>query len=126
MMPTFMPRFFANSATDSRRRPSGATPSAPLFAFSPQAIAVAAAAESVTRESAEQVRVTAENGNAFIASEPLPILRENSSAIIRCGTLMPSPMKRITFLGASARTESARVATDAQMSFLIVLYLSLN
>ena len=70
MMPTFMPRFFANSATDSRRRPSGATPSAPLFAFSPQAIAVAAAAESVTIAFAERVRVELWCRRAFIASGP--------------------------------------------------------
>ena len=56
-MPTFMPLLFATSATDSIRRPSGMTPSAPLLDFSPHAIAVAAAAESVISAFALAVRV---------------------------------------------------------------------
>ena len=57
MIPTFIPFLCAISATDSSLAPSGATPSEPLFAFSPQAIAVAAAAESVMSAFAARVRV---------------------------------------------------------------------
>ena len=108
-MPTFMPRFFASSATDSRRRPSGVMPSAPLFAFSPHAMAVAAAAESVITAFAARVRVVHWQGSAFIASGPVPVARLNSSATIRCGVDIPSPMKRNTYFGAAAHaaTETA-------------------
>ena len=58
-MPTFMPLLFATSATDSRRFVEGPTPSLPLSVFAPQAIAVAAAAESVIMELALFVLVFA-------------------------------------------------------------------
>ena len=87
-------------------------------------MAVAAAAESVTSESAEQVRVVAENGSAFIASGPSPSLRENSSATMRCGTLMPSPMKRMTFLGACANSAPAHSANAGKSIFFMVLIIS--
>ncbi len=73
-------------------------------------MAVAAAAESVTSEDEELVRVMAWNGSAFIASSPQPALRENSSATIRCGTLIPSPIKRIMRLGAGAGAAAAAKA----------------
>ena len=80
-------------------------------------MAVAAAAESVTSELAEHVRVVAWYGSVFIANEPLPTLRENSSAIIRCGVDMPSPINRKTYFGVAAKALSAmaREATRTEL-----------
>ena len=82
-------------------------------------MAVAAAAESVTSESALQVRVVAVNGIAFIARCPSPFLTENSSAVIRCGTDIPSPMKRNTYLGPSANAEAAMAARATSNAFFM-------
>ena len=74
----------------------------PLLVFSPQAIAVAAAAESVMMELADFVRVVAWYGSAFMASGPWPVFSENSSATMRCGMDMPSPMNKNAYLGLGA------------------------
>ena len=85
----------------------------------PEAIAVAAAAESVTSELAEHVRVVAWNGSRFMTSSGRPILRANSSAVIRCGTDIPSPMKRNTYLGPSANAEAAMAARATSNAFFM-------
>ena len=82
-MPTLRPAFFATAATDSIRVPSGRIPSMPLSVFSPQAIAVAAAAESVTTLFALFVAVSVRRARWFIASSPRPVRFEKSSAIRR-------------------------------------------
>ena len=57
MIPTFLPERLATSATDATGVPSGATPIMQLSVFTPQAIAVAAAAESVMIALEDCVRV---------------------------------------------------------------------
>ena len=83
-------------------------------------MAVAAAAESVTSELAEQVRVTAVFGSEFIVNGPRLSLRENSSAIIRCGTLMPSPINKTMFFGVSDKAENATEHNNANNKFFIL------
>lgn len=96
-IPTFLPESRATSAIDSNLPPSGATPIMPFFVLEPHAIAVPLAAESVMNELAERVVVSAWWGIEFIAS-PFPVfMRASSSAVMRCGIDMPSPMKRKTY-----------------------------
>ena len=52
-MPTFRPDRLAASAQLSTRLPSASMPTKPFFVLTPQAMAVAAAAESVTSDEAE-------------------------------------------------------------------------
>ncbi len=121
-MPTAFPALCATSATDSSRRSCGSTPIAPLNVFSPHAIAVAAAAESVTSEDDEHVRVVACCDSWFIARFPRPLFTENSFAVMRCGVDMPSPMNRITLFGAAAVAAAvAATRPTTRISFFIVL-----
>ena len=93
-------------------------------------MAVAAAAESVTRESELQVRVVAVKGIAFMASGPRPAFRENSSAVMRWGTDIPSPMNRKTYLGVAANTLAVAAHTAAKirtfMFFISAVYYTIN
>ena len=63
----------------------------PAGVFSAVRDSLRAAAESVTSEEAEQVRVVAWCGSWLQASSLRPISRENSSATMRWGTEKPSP-----------------------------------
>ena len=74
----------------------------------------------MTSELAEHVRVVAWNGIAFIASDPVPAFLENSSAIIRWGVDIPSPMKRNMYLGSLARSPQEAMITATRNIFFIM------
>ena len=61
------------------------------------------------------MRVVAWCGRAFIASGGSFALRANSSAVMRCGVDMPSPMKRMMFFGLvdAKRELAAKTPTDS-------------
>ena len=73
-------------------------PIRPLLVFSPHAIAVPLAAESVMKESAAIVVVIAWPGNRLISNPRFSVRFRNSSVLIRCGIDMPSPMNKNTYL----------------------------
>ena len=95
------------------------TPTALLYVLAPQAIAVPAAAESVTRDVAELVRVVAWYGRWLQVSSPRPISRENSSATMRWGTEKPSPMNMNTYFGPPAHAAADSMHETPSAAILI-------
>ncbi len=81
--------------------PSGVVLIMPFFVLHPEASAVAAAAESVIRESAEYVLANPPMGMESILSFSLPPVSD-IRVRERWATPMPSPIISTTFLGVSA------------------------
>jgi hypothetical protein len=85
-------------------------------------MAVAAAAESVMMELADLVRVFDWYGMRFMARSPPPVFNENSSATIRCGVDMPSPMKRNTYFGADPAKVAIAKSTPATNNDILYIF----
>src|SRR4051812_17257088 len=96
--PVARPRSRAASSTVRTRRPSGATPTAPLTVLTPVAMAVPAAAESVTGSSGSfgSVCCSPATGSASIARRPACPFSASRKKV-RGAAPMPSPMESTTF-----------------------------
>ena len=52
---------------------------------------------------------------------PAPLLRENSSAVIRWGTDIPSPMKRNTYFGVAPKAVHHAITAVAATASVLTL-----
>ena len=87
----------------------------PLFTLTPVAMAVAAAAESGMLELAEFVLVSARYGNSSKDSVP-SVPFAYIAAAFTCSNPMPSPMKRITFVGCEKATGTKHGSKPAMIT----------
>ena len=100
LMPTLVttpvpkPAALAHSVRDDTGFPSGSTPMALLYVFTPQARAVPPAAESVTRDDALTVVTNPRMGKwaKLMVSGPLPVAALYCSVAITWLMPMPSPI----------------------------------